>query len=125
MPDLFLTAQNALGHIHLIIGSNSLASARCARSLQVGATPKLIAPAHAEIHYALKKRIGDGEVEWIRKDFEAEDLQKLGRTESENVVDAVFVTVGGKSEIGTKYGSRVGLASLSVRVNRSSCIEVV
>lgn len=97
MPDLLLTAQDTSGHVHLVIGSNSLASARCAKSLEVGALPKVVAPAEAEIHYALQKRIEGGEVEWIKKDFEDKDLRWLGRKEVDNVVDAVFVTIGGKN----------------------------
>jgi len=94
-----LTAQDSAGHIHLIVGSNPLASARCAKSIEVGAKPKIIAPADAEIHYVLMKRVENGEVEWIKKTFEAEDLERLGRDEVGNVVDAVFVTLGGKSPL--------------------------
>lgn len=97
MPDLMLTAQDASGHVHLIIGSNSLAGARCAKSLEVGALPKVVVPAEAEIHYALRNRIEEGKVEWIKKEFEEEDLQRWGRKEVDNVVDAVFVTTGGKN----------------------------
>jgi uroporphyrin-III C-methyltransferase len=94
-----LTAQDSAGHIHLIVGSNPLASARCAKSIEVGAKPKIIAPADAEIHYVLMKRVENGEVEWIKKTFEAEDVERLGRDEVGNVVDAVFVTLGGKSPL--------------------------
>lgn len=96
MPPPLLTAHDATGHVHLIIGSNPLASARCTRSIEVGAKPKVVAPADAEVHYALMKRIEDGEVEWIRQTFEEEMLTALGRVEVDNVVDAVFVTLGGK-----------------------------
>lgn len=103
MPDLLLTAQDTSGHIHLIIGSNSLASARCAKSLEVGALPKVVASAEAEIHYALQKRIEEGQVEWIKKAFEEEDLKMWGRKEVDTVVDAVFVTVGGKNVLSTTH----------------------
>ncbi len=99
MPAPMLTAQDCAGHIHLIIGSNPLASARSAKSIEVGAKPKIIAPADADIHYVLMKRIEIGEVEWIRRSFEAEDLERLGRGEVDNVVDAVFVTLGGKAPL--------------------------
>ncbi len=95
MPDLLLTAQDSSGHIHLIIGSGSLANARCTKSLQVGAKAKVVAPAHAEFHHALSKRVENGEAEWIRKDFEEKDLMRYGRNEVDNVVDGVFVTSGG------------------------------
>ncbi|MCJ1467904.1 hypothetical protein MMC07_006529 [Pseudocyphellaria aurata] len=97
MPDLLLTAQDTSGHVHLIVGSNSLASARCVKSLEVGARPKIVAPPEAEIHYALQKRIEEGTVEWIKKEFEEENLKTLGRKEVDNVVDAVFVTIGGEN----------------------------
>ncbi|KAA6408344.1 MAG: siroheme synthase [Lasallia pustulata] len=101
MPPPLLTAHDATGHVHLIIGSNPLASARCTRSIEVGAKPKVVAPADAEVHYALMKRIEDGEVEWIRQTFEEEMLTALGRVEVDNVVDAVFVTLGGKKASST------------------------
>lgn len=94
MPALLLTAQNSSGHIHLIIGANSLANARCAKSIEVGAKAKVIAPADAEVHYAIRKKIDDGCVEWVQKGFEDTDLSLLGRKEIDYMVDAVFVTVG-------------------------------
>jgi len=54
----------------------------------------LIAPATAELHYALQKRIDSGEVEWLKKSYEDEDVLRLGRQEINGVVDAVFVTFG-------------------------------
>ncbi len=89
-----LTATNATGHIHLIIGSNPLAAARCAQSLQVGAKPLLLAPEAAELHYTLQKRVDKNEVEWLKKTFEDEDVLRRGREETNGVVDAVFVTLG-------------------------------
>ena len=98
LPSL-LTAHDASGHVHLIVGSNPLASSRCAKSIEVGAKAKVIAPADSEIHYALKKRIDDGTVGWIQKSFEDSDVQIHGRDEVDSVVDAVFVTLGGKSPL--------------------------
>jgi uroporphyrin-III C-methyltransferase len=89
-----LTSIDSTGHIHLIIGSNPLAAARCAKSLEVGAKPLLIAPEPAELHYALQKRIDNGEVEWLKKPFEDDDVLRLGREEINRVVDVVFVTTG-------------------------------
>ncbi|EHK97562.1 putative Uroporphyrinogen-III C-methyltransferase [Glarea lozoyensis 74030] len=93
-PVSLLTAIDCTAHIHLIVGSNPLAAARCAKSLQVGAKPLLIAPETAELHYALQKRIEGGEVEWLKKSFEESDALSLGREEIGGVVDAVFVTYG-------------------------------
>ena len=87
-----LTATDARSHVHLIIGSNPLAAARCAQSLGAGASPVLLAPATAELHYALQKRVEDGEVKRIAKTFEDQDLFTLGRPDVGHVVDAVFVT---------------------------------
>lgn len=92
MTALLLTSQNSTGHVHLIIGANSLANARCAKSIDVGAKAKIIAPADAEVHFAVREKIDDGCVEWVQKGFEEADLSTLGREEVDHVVDAVFVT---------------------------------
>ena len=39
-----LTSFDCSGQVHLIVGSNPLARARCAKSLEVGAKVKFIAP---------------------------------------------------------------------------------
>ena len=96
MAPALLTAVDSASHIHLIVGSNPLAGARCTRSIEVGANPILIAPEHATLHYGLVKRIEDGEVKWIKRSFQESDLTTLGRAEVDGVVDAVFVTAGGK-----------------------------
>lgn len=101
MPAPLLIAQESAGHTHLVIGSNPLASARCARSIEVGAKPTIIAPADAAVHYVLMKRIDAGEVEWVKRSFEDADLTTLGRDEVDNVVDAVFVCLGGKAPLST------------------------
>lgn len=100
MAPALLTAQDCTGHVHIIVGSNPLASARCAKSLEVGAKPKIIAPPDADVHYVLAKRIEIGEVEWIQESFQDAHLTTLGRDEVANVVDAVFVTSGGKTQAG-------------------------
>jgi uroporphyrin-III C-methyltransferase len=97
-----LTAIDSTSHIHLIIGSNPLAAARCAKSLEVGAKPLLIAPGTAELHYALQKRIDSGEVEWLKKSFQDEDVLRLGREEIGCVVDVVFVTMGPRDPLSKK-----------------------
>ena len=97
MAPPLLTALDSAGHVHLIIGSNPLASARCSKSIEVGAKPKIIAPADSDVHYVLAKRIEEGEVEWVKKSFEDADLTTLGREEVDNVVEAVFVTTHGKN----------------------------
>ncbi|MCJ1474531.1 hypothetical protein MMC13_003189 [Lambiella insularis] len=96
-----LTAHDATGHIHLIIGSNSLAAARCIKSVESGARPILLAPAEAQLHYSVFKKIADGQVRWIKREFIDGDLRTLGRDEVDNIVDAVFVTLGAKSALST------------------------
>jgi uroporphyrin-III C-methyltransferase len=92
MPPALLTAIDSTNHVHLIIGCNSLAGARCSKSLEVGAIPKLIAPETAVLHYGVGKRIASEQVEWIKSRFEDIHLTTLGRPEVDGVVDAVFVT---------------------------------
>lgn len=99
MAPALLTAVDSASHIHLIIGSNPLAAARCTRSLEVGAKPILLAPENATLHYGLAKRIEDGEVQWLKRGFHNDDLTTLGREEVDHVVDAVFVTASGKGNM--------------------------
>jgi uroporphyrin-III C-methyltransferase len=107
MAPALLTAVDATSHVHLIVGSNPLASARCSRSVEVGAKPILIAPAESTLHYSLQKRIDDGEVHWVQRSFKEDDLTSLGRGEVDGVVDAVFVTAGGKQMQGRIYKYRL------------------
>lgn len=100
MPSSLLVSIDSSAHIHLVIGSNPLAASRCAKSLEVGANAIVIAPAAAEIHYGLQRRIDSGEVKWIKRSFEEQDLFTLGRDEVSNVVDAVFVTSGLRDPLG-------------------------
>ncbi|RYP41991.1 hypothetical protein DL767_000622 [Monosporascus sp. MG133] len=96
-----LAAIDARSQVHLVIGSNPLAAARCAQSLGAGAKPVLIAPETAELHYALRRRVDDGEVRWVKKQFEDADLFALGREDVDRVVDAVFVTSGPRDPLST------------------------
>lgn len=94
-----MTAWNAESQIHLIVGSNSLAAARCAKSLEAGARPIIIAPETADMHFTLSGRIEDGSAQWVRREFEDGDLTTLGREEVDHVVDMVFVTLGGNNPL--------------------------
>jgi len=109
MAPALLTAVDSTLHVHLVIGSNPLAAARCARSIEVGAKPILIAPADATLHHGLVRRIDEGEVQWLQRSFQADDLTTLGRVDVDHVVDAVFVTAGGKQNLGlcSCYDSRL------------------
>jgi uroporphyrin-III C-methyltransferase len=97
MSPALLTAVDSSDHVHLIVGSNPLAAARCSRSLEVGAIPKLVAPAAPHVHYGIQKRVDAGEVEWIERSFRDDDLTTLGRSENGCVVDTVFVTLGSRN----------------------------
>lgn len=90
-----LTAVNAESQVHLIIGSNPFAAARCGKSLEAGANPIIIAPETVDLQYALSERIANGSAKWVRREFQDNDLTTLGREEVDHVVDTVFVTLGG------------------------------
>ena len=100
-PPALLTALDCDNQVHLIVGSNPLAGARCSKSLGVCAKPILIAPANATLHYGLQKRIDEGQVEWLKKNFDDDDLRRLGRDEVDGFVDAVFVTLGARHKLST------------------------
>lgn len=93
-PAPLLAALDAKDQIHLIVGANPLAAARCTKCLDVGAIPIVIAPEGAEIHSTLLQKIEDGRVRRIVREFQDDDLKTLGRDEVDNFVDAVFVTLG-------------------------------
>jgi len=99
MTPALLTAGDSTSHIHLIVGSNPLAGARCSKSLEVGATPIVIAPETANVHYGLTKRMKEHDIRWVKREFQDDDLKTLGRQEVDSVVDAVFVTSGGKGTL--------------------------
>ncbi|KAI0125364.1 tetrapyrrole methylase [Xylariales sp. AK1849] len=100
-----LTATDVRFNIHLIIGSNPLAASRCSQSLSVGALPILLAPETAELHYALQKHVDAGDVKWVQKAFEDDDVLTLGREEIGHVVDAVFVTSGPRDPLSAHIAS--------------------
>ncbi|CAK7562847.1 MAG: uroporphyrin-III C-methyltransferase [Sporothrix epigloea] len=97
-PRSLLTAVNSHGHIHLVVGENPLAAARCGHSLAVGAKPILITPEPANqgelLPAALQVRVDAGEVRRVlyTDAFSEKHLEKLGREEVNGFVDAVFVT---------------------------------
>lgn len=96
-PTSLLAALNCRDNIHLVIGTNPLAATRCTQSLNAGAHPVLIASEGSELHYSLQKHVDDGRVKWCKKNFEDDDVLRLGREDVGHVVDAVFVTSGSKS----------------------------
>ncbi|KAJ5428313.1 Siroheme synthase domain 3 [Penicillium cf. griseofulvum] len=98
-PAPLMAAWNTESQIHLIVGSNPLAAARCARSLEVGAKPIIIAPESDDMHFTISEHIANGSVQWIRHEFQDKDLTTLGREEVDHVVDLVFVTLGGNNSL--------------------------
>ncbi|OAA47093.1 Uroporphyrin-III C-methyltransferase [Metarhizium rileyi] len=100
-----LAGLNCTDNVHLIIGTNPLAAARCTTSLAAGARAILIAPAPADLHYNLRAKIDDGQVEWRQKAFDDDDLFTLGREEVGRTVDAVFVTSGARDEMAARIAA--------------------
>ncbi|KAL2831196.1 tetrapyrrole methylase [Aspergillus cavernicola] len=90
-----LTAINADSHVHLIVGANTLAAARCAKSVGAGAKPVVIAPDCESLQYSLAAHVDNGSANWVQRQFQDDDLTSLGREEVDHVVDMVFVTLGG------------------------------
>ncbi|KAL4805515.1 tetrapyrrole methylase [Aspergillus unguis] len=90
-----LVSLNPDSQVHLIIGANPLAAARCTKSVQTGAKPVVVSPESESLQYTLAAHIETGSAEWVRREFEDSDLTTLGREEVDHVVDMVFVTLGG------------------------------
>lgn len=101
-----LTATDCRGHVHLIIGSNSLAGKRCDQSLATGAQPILIAPdtTTSPLHYGLAKLVESGAVTWLKQSFSPDLLSTLGRPDTDHIVDAVFVTTTNSSALNGDSG---------------------
>ncbi|ROV95455.1 hypothetical protein VMCG_08496 [Cytospora schulzeri] len=113
-----LTATDCRSHIHLIIGSNSLAGKRCEQSLATGAKPILVAPENIETqpaHYGITKLTDSGQVTWLRQPFTDDLLSSLGREEVGGVVDAVFVTSANSSSLGATGVSAQHISALCKR----------
>lgn len=99
-PPALLTAHDSTGHVHLIVGSGPLAASRCTRSLQVGATPVVVAPPGSELHFTLASSVEEGAVRLVQETFEERHLSTLGREEIDGFVDAVFVTTPSTDALG-------------------------
>ena len=81
--------------VHLIVGANPLAAARCTKSVESGAKIIVIAPdTGGGVQSSLCDKVASGSVQWLRRDFLDADLSTLGREEVDHVVDMVFVTAG-------------------------------
>ena len=116
MGPTLLTSVDCTAHVHLIIGSNSLAGARCSKSLEVDAIPILIAPESHDLHYGLAKRVEENKIQWVQREFQDQDLRTLGREEVDHIVDAVFVTSGGRSALATHISSTCRKLRIPVNV---------
>lgn len=105
-----LTATDCRSHVHLIIGSNSLAGKRCEQSIATGAKPILVAPEPPPtqpLHYGLTNLIESGHVEWERRPFTENLALTRGRDEIGNVVDAVFVATTNAASLGEGASAQV------------------
>ncbi|KAJ5124220.1 uncharacterized protein N7515_008045 [Penicillium bovifimosum] len=98
-PAPLMAAWNTKSQVHLIVGSNPIAAARCAKSIEVGAKPIIIAPETDDMHFTLSEHISNGSAQWIRHEFQDKDLTTLGREEVDHVVDLVFVTLGSNNSL--------------------------
>ncbi|KAF2674971.1 hypothetical protein BT63DRAFT_474652 [Microthyrium microscopicum] len=123
MAPALLTAVDSTDHVHIIIGSNPLAGARCSRSIEVGAKPKLIAAEDALLHYSISKRIELGEVEWVKGALKDEMLTTLGREEVDGVVDAVFVTLPVKNPLRTHISNLCRRLRIPVNITDSHSLS--
>ncbi|KAG8166543.1 hypothetical protein KVR01_002232 [Diaporthe batatas] len=114
-----LTATDCRSHVHLVVGSNSLAGKRCEQSIATGAKPILIAPEPPptqSLHYGLANLVDSGQVQWERRPFTEDLALTRGRDEIGNVVDAVFVTTTNTSSLGE--GVSANLISAICKRNR-------
>lgn len=114
-----LTATDCRSHVHLIIGSNSLAGKRCEQSIATGAKPILIAPEPPPtqpLHYGLTNLVESGKIQWERRSFTENLALTRGREEIGNVVDAVFVTTTNAASLGE--GVSANLISAICKRNR-------
>ena len=102
-----MTAWNVGSQIHLIVGTNPLAAARCTKSLEAGARPIIVAPETLVMNFALADQIANGSAQWIRREFQDEDLTTLGREDVDRVVDTVFVTLGGSHPLSKFFSYNV------------------
>jgi uroporphyrin-III C-methyltransferase len=121
MAPALLTSVDSTSHIHLIVGSNPLAGSRCSKSIEVGATPILIAPESSNMHYGLLKRIEEHDIQWIKREFQENDLTTHGREEVDRVVDAVFVTH--KSELAIRISAMCRRLRIPINVTDSYALS--
>ncbi|KAJ5624549.1 hypothetical protein N7510_000858 [Penicillium lagena] len=112
-----MTAWNTENQVHLIVGANPLAAARCAKSLEAGAKPIVIAPETVDMHFTLSEHISRGAAQWVRRNFQDDDLTSLGREEVDQVVDAVFVTLGGNNPLSTHISKHCRRLRIPVNVS--------
>lgn len=124
-PAPFMTAWDVQSQIHLIVGANSLAAARCTKSLEAGAKPIIIAPETADMHFTLSEHINNGSAQWVRREFQDDDLITLGREEVDRVVDTVFVTLGGNSNLGMSFPPSHGQYNDFNEVSSTSYLKTV
>ena len=80
--------------VHLIIGASNVASLRINSILEAGAKPVLISNQPSEkFPKSIQDNIAKGILKHIGKEYENGDLTSLGRSEVDNIVDRVFVTL--------------------------------
>ena len=75
------------------------------------------------MHYGLRKRIDDGQINWIERDFQDDDLKILGRAEVDHVVDAVFVTLDRRDPRSTRISNLCRRMRIPVNVADSTILS--
>lgn len=120
-----MTAWNVESQIHLIVGANPLAAARCTKSLDAGAQPIIVAPDTADMHFTLAEHIANGSAKCIRRDFQDGDLTSLGREEVDRVVDTVFVTLGGGHPLSMSWSMALSVDLSDISLRRLTYFETM
>lgn len=95
-----LASLSCKDEVHLVVGGNcNIAALRVTSILACGAHPVLIQDTAVEnFPVSLQESIDTGKVKWISQNFTSEHLTTLGRSEVDNIVDRVFVTLQRKDE---------------------------
>ncbi|KAL4863764.1 hypothetical protein BDV12DRAFT_201768 [Aspergillus spectabilis] len=112
-----LASINADSQVHLIVGANPLAAARCAKSVQAGAKPVVISPDSESLQFTLAAHIENGSAKWVQREFQDDDLTSLGREEVDHVVDMVFVTLGGNHPLNPRISKLCRRLRIPVNVS--------
>lgn len=89
-----LASLKCTDEVHLIVGASNVAASRINSILEAGAKPVLLTNQPSEeFTKSIEDNIANGNLKYVKKEFENDDLSKLGRSEVNHVVDRVFVAL--------------------------------